>query len=458
MKLPTSKKPSPGETPETAAGRIRPRPRGPQILILPRTRVLERLFVLPTCRKEEVEQLLRYRIPAETPFLLQQVDWQGEIVGQTEDGSYLARVVLVERQRFQSYLDACGLEDAVEGVLLEDDLLQLAGGERPEGESKPEIRLHQVQDRLLAFVVREGRVVISDATSQQDGTPSVQAPRNMAAELCRRYREAVPGNSGSGSSGEIDLPLRASPDVAERLEADRLSGMISGIVLPPPALPPPFGAGRADAGAAHALPVAPLAPGGWLISLRALDDRRLAELIRSRARTGLLPEGRRARITGRRRCASLLRAAVAGLALTILFSLAAKVAAHHWTTQRRGVDQIRELLHADLQEVQAAQELIKRVEAGPGLGPPVLKAWDRVAALVPPGAALTGLSIQDDGVLVIHGLAEQRSDITSLMEAFRADSTGFFAEVLLEGLESKGTESVFHVTAKLASPAAGAKP
>jgi hypothetical protein len=443
-----------------------------------------------------VDSILRYRIPSETPFLTEQVDWTWKVVGSLPDGSYLVRVDLVEKQRMQRYLDECAIDPGIQGVLVEDELLTLwqsqgrtgAGASGPslgrtsaQGETsadggtwtqggtsadggtqaqsgvspqtdervtpaeQEQIHLYRLRNRLLAVLVLDGQCARSNVLSINHTNPTESAVTHLIEGLLTD----VGGQDAGSVQGIGERRVRRQRGLEPCLPSSGVSetpDLENPLEEPADALAGDETRGHAAAVPARdAMELLPLKAGGWILFPKSVRNRKLGSCISSESRRDLLPESWRARASGRRTVLGLLATGVLGLAVALLFSLVTGQVEKHVRETRLGLDAERAVLKTDLEEVQAAQLLIEHVGAWSGTGRVILSAWDRISAGVPKGVILTGLAIRDDGALTIHGAAPDRPTIIALMEALRSDHSGLFSKVLLGGLEERGGKQVFHL-------------
>jgi hypothetical protein len=479
--------------------------KGPKILVLPRTQMIQRLFLVPTSEPTEVPSILRFRLPAETPFLPDQVDWTWRIVGQTLDGRFLARVDLVEKERLQHYLDEAGVDPMVDGVLSEDDFLSLwehhrrsapivPGAAGTEATASPrretcEARLYHTQDRILAILVHAGRCIRSNVLSVSSADPTASAVRTLMDGLVTGLPRGVqslsseqgdseprPASEGPALAVSATMAHTDGPDLClfarvlvqqglEHLVPPDTSAHVETVESPLTA------SGHSASGmtqspasesssASGTLPVwlTPLPQGGWILALKGIRDRRLASRLKAESRTDLLPKRWRVGSLGRRRTAGLFSFGLFCCAASVLLSVGLGQMERYAQKSRLAIDERRTVLKNDLREVQVAQLLIDRVAASTLPRRTVLSTWDRVVAAVPGGMVLTGLSIADDGSFAVHGAAPDRDAVVRFMESLRSDPSGHFAQVVLGGLEQREARAIFHLVGRVAAQAESSKP
>jgi hypothetical protein len=447
------------------------------ILILPRTRVLERTYVLPTDRDQDVTRILKYRLSSETPFLMRDLDWSWRIVGKDANGEYLIKVALVEKSRLRKYLEQCELPRQPVGVLVEDDFLAAyqssceregAPGVTPEQTASPpqsvsqpsEVHLYSLQQRLLASLVKSGSSLRSNVTSlnghevQEIGLQEVLTP----------LIDQTKSSPEAGGSQPQPIQIRWDSGLqAKGLHVDPALGFQVG--APIPALKDTLRDGAVQDGAVHGGTVQEdaaresdaalgdgalrsLPEGGWILEPDKLKDPDLARWVRQNATKGLLPESWRAEQRGRKLLMRLLLIC-GGI---VLACLAARITLSSIEAKTRGdrlaVEEQRRSLRLELREVEAAQMLINRLEAGSGSTRQILSAWDRIAQHVPRDMKLTSLVFQENGVLILHGTTKRRTDIGTLIEALAADPSQMFRDVTLGGLEERrDQEQIFNIRA-----------
>ena len=377
------------------------------ILLLPRTRVLRREFLLPTARPRELRKILGYRIPLETPFLAGEITWDWRVVEAREDGTFLVRVSIVEKAAFARQLAEAGLGRRLLGLLVEDDYFAMlgAGGD--------EIHVLAHQGRVLALRVRGGECIRSVARAL--------AGNGRAETAAALVRELIAAETGA------NVPVRSA--LAETIPLP--AGLEAG---------PPLETGVN--GKAAALP-----GGGGLLPARTRRPRGLRP--RMRAGRALLPDAWQLRGAGRKVAVRFLLTLVAAALLAAGFGAIAGELAGRALAERAEIDASRSWLQTELEQVQAAQMLITNVTAWGSRGREILAAWDRVAEKVPAGVNLTALSVQEGGRVVIQGQAKSRGAIVSFIEELRADDTGLFAELALGGLEERGGRQHFNIDALL---------
>ncbi len=388
------------------------------VLILPRTQVIQRVFVLPTLREREVERILAYRIPLETPFLPEEIAWSWRPVQELPNGEHRIRVTIVEKERLRGYLEASEVSPHIRGLLGEDEFLALWQDHQCASEEE-EVHAYRLPGRLLAVLAHEGECVRSNV--QPDG-----------GEASALMRGLLDGDGRGGTLG--DRPVRVTSDLA---------GVAAGAELA--AVPDLVNPLNAEENGLIALPA-----GGWLLPLRRLGDRRLAARVRSRSHRGLLPEAWRQLARGRSRLIRMLAIGVAALVLAWAGTLGIDHLVRRTRQTRVDLDSSRASLRADLEQVQAAEVLIASVEAQSDRGRGILAAWNQVSTSVPRGVRLSGLSHQDTGRILINGSAEDRELVIEFMESLRRESEDLFEGVVLGGLEKRGDRQVFHIVAHMA--------
>jgi hypothetical protein len=406
---------------------------------------------MPTSRPEEVERILRYRIPSETPFLLEQVAWSIKTIGQRPDGSYLVRVDIVEKKRLQEYLSRNNVDPAIAGVIIEDEFLSLyqretmpkeTGRARESSSTTSQLGLedpdayqthfYRQQNRLISVLVHNGSCVSSNTLSTNEHGPEGSSAERLVDGL--RGSDSIPADVVAHGEGrfraqeglELTLPRSESPIVAD------LANPLAGNETTKPRME-----------------VSTLETGGWILRLPSIKDRRLANQVRSGSKRDLLPELWNARASGRRTILGLLWFSAAVFVLSLGISFAAGQIEKRARDDRLSLDGTRELLKEDLEEVEAAQLLIDRVATWSGTGRMILDAWDRICAATPQDLALTNLSIRAGGELAVHGVAQDRGAIVTLMDQLRGNSSGILKEVVLGGLEERNGQQLFHVIARL---------
>lgn len=415
--------------------------------------MLERTYVLPTDRHQDVRRILEFRLSSDTPFLIRDLDWSWRIVGKNARGEHIVKVALVEKSRLRSYLEQCALPRQPAGVLVEDDFLAAyqdsrdreeaedarsePAGSSPHTASRPsQIHLYSLQRRLLASLVRRGTSLRSNVTSmngheakeislQEVLTPLMhQAESSQAAEGRQPVR--IRCDSGLGTE---DLNVGPGLEVEMGSPLSRLQDSMQN--------------GGLGENALHSLP-----EGGWVLEPDRLKDASLARWAKENSTMRLLPESWRAGQRGRKLVRRLLLAG----GVIVLACLIVRVALNGLEAQTRGdrlaVEEQRVSLKSELREVEAAQMLINRLEAGSGSTRMILSAWDQIARHVPKSMSLTSLVIQENGVLILHGTTNHRSDVGELIEALASDPSGAFRDVTLGGLEERrGQQQIFNIRA-----------
>ncbi|MFC1572249.1 PilN domain-containing protein [Candidatus Eisenbacteria bacterium] len=419
---------TPDQSPPVRTGA--PRRSASQILILPRTQVLERLLVVPTSKVDEIKRILQYRIPSETPFLVDQIAWTWKISRRLPDGSFLVRVLLVEKERIKTYLKTNQVDPGICGILVEDDFLTIWQRATPRRNKQSdesdasrvaagddEVYLYRLQDRLLATLVHSGECLRSSVLSTRECDPSESA----VAEL-------IAGLSSDGTAG-FARP-EASPAKIEPLPSPIQ-----------PTLPDPD----------NHRALSPLKSGGWLLHPGSLGNRPLAAKLRSECRRDLLPEEWEALAAGRKTLFRLLGVAAVLLLAAVVSSVLAGQVENRTHESRRTVDETRAAFKEDLKEVEAAQMLIERVESWSNGGRSILAAWNRVSECVPKGVTLTGLTARKTGTMTVHGTSPNRAMVIELMDALQSDTEALFDEALLTGLEERDGKQVFHISITMES-------
>lgn len=403
------------QTDRSTAGERRPRLSrrfAAGVLILPRTQVLRRQLVLPTCDRKETEHILRYRMPLETPFMIDEIAWTWRVVQALSNGSYLVRVTIVEKKKLRRYLDENGVGSRIRGILVEDEFLALwQDMASASGASAPEIQVYRLPGRLLANLTMSGECLRSEARQVDEASEPDRTDRELVEILqagCQR--DGMAFEAGIGSA--VDVPL-------------------------------------SESGMNGSAAVARLQADGWLLDLKRLADRKLAARLRDAAHRELLPAAWQAMARGRRRVVELLAAATCCLLLAFGGSLASNQLSRSVRDSRLEADAARAQLHDDLEQVQAAQHLITSIEAWSGKSRRVLEAWHQVSAAIPQSVSLTGLTIQENGRLAIQGSAESRANVVNFMDALRIYEGSVLKDIVLAGLEERAGKQVFHIAAQI---------
>lgn len=430
------------------------------ILVLPRTKVLERTYTVPTNRTHEITRILSFRLYSETPFLMEDLDWSWRIVGRHGKGGFLVKVVLVEKSRFFKYFEESALACRPTGVLVEDDLLtawqdfrgsdvdttgetagQADGGVPSQQEGKaenagaPEIHLYALPQRLLANLVYGGTSVSSNVVSLNGHFVREEKVRGLLAPLVTVAKFF--SGAHEGSSEGIRLRLESSLQSRDL----PLSGMPVGEPISTPDEETELGPSGQPA-------LASLPGGGWVLLPDLLKDRRLAGWAQREATPKLLPETWRAEAKGRERLRTLAVIGAALLAVALGGQLTLSLIGTRMIKQRHALEETRSNLRVETQDVEAAQLLITRMEAGSGSTRFALSVWDRIAQYVLSGIKLTSISIPEGGPVVVHGTARSRAEIGDFMHAMGSDPSGLFGKVSLGGLKQSRTgEQTFHVRA-----------
>ncbi len=408
-------------------GALRANGRG-GILILPRTRVLRREFLLPTSKPAELRRLLGYRIPLETPWLASEIAWDWRIVCSEPDGGVLVRVSIVERAAFARYLGDAGLGPRLLGVLVEDDYLALAANSNGAGKAaSDEIHIYRHQGRLLAMKMSGGECLRSSGRA-------IHGANDSAAVIAELIAELLASESGEAKS----IGLRFSPGIEITPPA--------GLVVGAPLTDPLDDDSDADRSSRMKLP-----GGGWLLRGGSPTQRGLAA--RSRQGRALFPDAWQRRAAGSKIAMRFLVTLLVIVALAASFTAGAGQLAKRATSERAEIDASRTWLQGELEQVQAAQMLITNVTAWGSRGREILAAWDRIAEIVPRGVSLTALSVQEGGRVVIQGRARSRAAIVSFIEDLRADESQLFAAIALGGLEERGGRQHFNIDAQLGEEA-----
>ncbi len=441
------------------------------ILILPRTQVLQRLFLLPTRKAKEIEQVLAYRIPAETPFLATEITWTWRVVHHLSDGQYLVCVLIVEKRRLQCFLDDAKVGAGIRGLLVEDEFLSIwrtgrtgsvtevsadraASAEVAQDNESTvtnalsgEAHFYRIPGRVLGVHMIGGHCLRS-YVKPVNGTDSYAA---VVEQLLTELSTTPLADDTTLSTDNIRDPKRCRlqagdnlwPDIETNGVAQDLENPLWTVTNDPP---------ETLSWRRKEKTLIPLASGGWILHSRTLSDRKLGSRLRAAARLDLLPARWSAGHAGRRITSWILLVAMLGVIAALAGSYGANKLADQAQASRELVDQARARLTVDLEQVQAAQMLVASVEDKSSTGRVILAAWDQVSEAVPRGMLLTGLTIRTAGSIQITGTAPDREAVIELMEVMRGAANGFFSEVLLGGLEERSGKQIFNIQASIANP------
>ena len=178
----------------------------PRWLVLPATHALRRRLLLPAAARERLRDVLGFEIERQTPFAMDDVVFDGRVLGVRDDGQLDVELVVVPRPRFDAAINAAGAlggwfagVDAADagGQPLGVNLLPLAMRHRP---ARPwrwlNVALAAATVLLLVFAfgqVLENRRAAAEALQRDVAKRSAEA-RTVAGER-QRLVDAVEGGT-----------------------------------------------------------------------------------------------------------------------------------------------------------------------------------------------------------------------------------------------------------------------